>query len=236
MCVEILVNWLCWIGAFMCCSVAEFRPSLVLCCVCVSGCRRVGLAGGGRGAADGSSSACSTLSETLQLLQPVADTWRHGVRWPSVLADGALPRSRPEHHLRRIGLLTFRWSEVKRVQDQELADRLWMFDFLLRRFGAWRPFMWPRPLLPYTPPVFFFPPLTLLPSDNPPRVLGQLKTTAHMTSVWKKELSAAFEGQRIWEMTLWLCPRAWQQNIIASLNSLQTLSALRCPWCAVLVP
>lgn len=157
------------------------------------------------------------------------------VRWPSVLADGALPRSRPEHHLRRIGLLTFRWSEVKRVQDQELADRLWMFDFLLRRFGAWRPFMWPRPLLPYTPPVFP-PPLTLLPSDNPPRVLGQLKTTAHMTSVWKKELSAAFEGQRIWEMTLWLCPRAWQQNIIASLNSLQTLSALRCPWCAVLVP
>lgn len=41
---------------------------------------------------------------------------------------------------------------------------------------------------------FFFPPLTLLPSDNPPRVLGQLKTTAHMTSVWKKELFCCVRG------------------------------------------
>ena len=45
---------------------------------CVSGRGRVGLAGGGRGAADSSSSARSTLPETLQLLQPVADAWRHG--------------------------------------------------------------------------------------------------------------------------------------------------------------
>lgn len=41
------------------------------------------------------------------------------VRRPSVLADGAVPRQRPEHHLWWICLLIFRWSDVKedRVQD-----------------------------------------------------------------------------------------------------------------------
>lgn len=44
----------------------------------MSGRQGVWLAGGGGGAPDGSSSARPTLSEALQLLQPVADAWRHG--------------------------------------------------------------------------------------------------------------------------------------------------------------
>ncbi|XP_061911972.1 bombesin receptor-activated protein C6orf89 homolog isoform X1 [Entelurus aequoreus] len=78
------------------------------------GCGCLGLAGGGGGAAHGASCSCSTLPETLQLLQLVAQPRRHGVRRPSLLADGALPRTRPEHCVRRLHLLTLKgtscWS------------------------------------------------------------------------------------------------------------------------------
>lgn len=49
-----------------------------LCAADVSGCQGAGLAGGGGGAANSASCACSAMPETLQLLQPLAVTWRHG--------------------------------------------------------------------------------------------------------------------------------------------------------------
>ncbi|XP_077385601.1 bombesin receptor-activated protein C6orf89 homolog isoform X1 [Festucalex cinctus] len=65
-----------------------------------------GLAGGGRGSSHRASCSRSALPQTLQLLQPVAQRRRHGVRRPSLLADVALPGPRPEHRVRRLGLLS----------------------------------------------------------------------------------------------------------------------------------
>lgn len=50
-----------------------------------------------------------------------------------------------------------------------------MCDFLLRRFRSLLPYL----LMPYNPLVFFVTPRL---SEIPPSALGELETTAHMTS------------------------------------------------------
>lgn len=85
-----------------------------------------------------------SFDTTTQLMVVPFDSC--SVRWSSVLADGAVPGPRPEHHLWRIGLLTF--CEGGCSSGLWHAERLWMFDFLLRRFQSSLAFLWSRPLMP----------------------------------------------------------------------------------------
>lgn len=126
------------------------------------------------------------------------------VRWPSVLADGAVSRPRSEHHLWRVGFLTFRWSEVKKdtVQDDGCECQI---------FWARQPFRGPATLMPYNPPVFF--------SNTPVHLISVLRETGnHCThddfSLEKKRLSCRFQGSRIEKWLFWLCPpRVKQQSL-----------------------
>lgn len=137
--------------------------------------------GRGSGCHWGLGSRCSSSCRLSALTMSPLTFDPRSIRRPPVLADGAVPRPRPEHYLWRLDLLTFIRSPVKEEDLRtavQRAHRLWMLVSSLRHLRSWSAFCVASP----TDALQLFGPLTPRPCGDPPSVLWD-RTPLHTSRV-----------------------------------------------------